>query len=297
MSTERKIGFTLVELLVVIATIGVLASLLLPALSNARQSAWRVSCGNNLRQLGVAQFLYAGDYGCFTGSFDAKGMADPNVYPFSGRGWSLDGPGYAKSYWPQALFPYVGNSAVFVCPAARAQQRGLSVSGQRRNYYRRYCGQGDFGDYDNTDTDAQLDPDFCTYAYNSLNVFTTWQTQGDGYVRSRTGAATPGTPANNTGLRQLGPDPARVAAPSQAIMIYDVECYLPNGCNEVILHAYNSHQTDAIGAGTGWATGQQGPGYLRHGGRIFMALFGDGSVRPMTTPTESWDWIATRAKP
>ena len=54
-------GFTLIELLVVIAIIGVLAALLSPAIKNARESAKRAACINNLSQIGKAAHLYAND--------------------------------------------------------------------------------------------------------------------------------------------------------------------------------------------------------------------------------------------
>ncbi|MCU0915596.1 MAG: prepilin-type N-terminal cleavage/methylation domain-containing protein, partial [Planctomycetes bacterium] len=62
MTPRKAAGFTLIELLVVIAIIALLMAILMPALSKARKQAWGVTCGSNLRQVGVAANVFAQDH-------------------------------------------------------------------------------------------------------------------------------------------------------------------------------------------------------------------------------------------
>ncbi len=88
----RQRGFTLVELLVVIAVIGMLVSLLLPAVQAARESARRSQCSNNLRQIGLGMLAFHDAKGAFPAAYlsqpgGAMGPADSETGD-AGPGWT-----------------------------------------------------------------------------------------------------------------------------------------------------------------------------------------------------------------
>jgi prepilin-type N-terminal cleavage/methylation domain-containing protein/prepilin-type processing-associated H-X9-DG protein len=84
------LGFTLVELLVVLAVIGLLAALLLPALTRARKAAHNTVCKSNLRQLGIALGNYTSDFKAYPSYDGVSGYWPECLQPYSGATWDLN---------------------------------------------------------------------------------------------------------------------------------------------------------------------------------------------------------------
>lgn len=123
-------AFTLLELLVVVATLAILASLLLPAFGRAKGAARATECRHNLRTLGLATQMYTGDFAAYpaTAGFGIMGFGER-------YGWLM------QDDWKMTLVPFIGvrgdqfvdradTMRVLRCPQIVANEDGKRGQGQ-----------------------------------------------------------------------------------------------------------------------------------------------------------------------
>ena len=122
MKSRRKQGFTLIELLVVIAIIAILAAMLFPVFARARESARKIQCLSNVKNIALGVQMYLTDYDRLPPAEHRQEIL--NHYP---SGCSID-ISSVNPYlqWPVVLDEYIKNRDVWRCPNARLlQQRGI----------------------------------------------------------------------------------------------------------------------------------------------------------------------------
>lgn len=118
-SNQRDYAFTLVEMLVVIAIIGILAALLLPALERAQARAQRIACVNGLRQIGLASHVFANDHG---GKLPTQvSTNDGGSLEFVRAGYQIPGTFYFSFKDLRPLAGALVTPSLFACPVDLAR--------------------------------------------------------------------------------------------------------------------------------------------------------------------------------
>ncbi|MDQ2986979.1 MAG: DUF1559 domain-containing protein [Armatimonadota bacterium] len=136
-------AFTLIELLVVITIIAILAAILFPVFSRARESARRATCTSNLYQISRAVMMYANDAddkyprndGCLPGVSLNPDLRPGNV---QGDGCSQWPFAFRQNHykWPIWVLGYAGNAVdLFKCPSREIDRRNWNENGELMNAY------------------------------------------------------------------------------------------------------------------------------------------------------------------